>query len=72
MSKELKSLRDLGSFKIVVRPQGANILQYTWVFRKKQSPDEFLKKYKARLCVRGYQQIEGVDVLKHTHRLSRG
>jgi hypothetical protein len=52
MTKELKSLRDLGSFKIVNRPRGANILQSTWAFKKKRFPDGSLKKYKARFCVR--------------------
>ena len=33
MVKELKSLRDLGSFKMVFRPRGANILASTWAFR---------------------------------------
>ena len=32
MIKELKSLRDLGSFKMVSRPRGANILASTWAF----------------------------------------
>ena len=30
MVKELKSLRELGSFKMMTRPRGSNILQYTW------------------------------------------
>ena len=32
MIKELKILRDLGSFKMVPRPRGANILMSTWAF----------------------------------------
>ena len=43
MVKELKSLRDLGSFKMVSRPRGANILASTWAFRKKRYPDGLLK-----------------------------
>ena len=31
---------------------------------KKRYPDSSLKKYKARFCVRGDQQIEGVDVFE--------
>ena len=62
MVQELKSLAGLGSFEMVPRPRGANILQSTWVFKRKRYPDGLLKKYKARLCVRGDQQIEGVDV----------
>ena len=58
----LKILRDLGSFKIIARPRGANILMSTWEFKKKRYPDGALKKFKARFCVRGDQQIDGLDV----------
>ena len=64
MVKELKSLRDLGSFKMVSRPSGANILESTWAFKKKRYPDGALKKFKARFCVRGDQQIDGLDVFE--------
>ena len=64
MIKKLKSLRDLGSFKMVARPRGSNILQSTWAFKKKLYPDRGLKKNKVRLCVRGNQHIEGVDVFE--------
>ena len=48
MVQELKSWRDLGSFKMVSRPRGANILMSTWAFKKKRYPDGALKKFKAR------------------------
>ena len=64
MVKELKRLKDLGSFKMVARPRGANILASTWAFRKKRYPDGLLKKFKARFCVRGDQQVDGVDVFE--------
>ena len=64
MVKELKSLRDLGYFKMIARPRGANILASTWAFRKKRYPDGLLKKFKARFCVRGDQQVDGVDVFE--------
>jgi hypothetical protein len=47
---------------MVPRPKGENILQSTWVFRHKRYPDGSLQKYKASLCVRGDQQIDGIDV----------
>ena len=64
MVKELKSLGNLGSFKMIKRPSEGNILDSTWAFRKKRYPDGSLKKYKARFCVRGDQQIDGVDVFE--------
>ena len=36
MVKKLQYLRDLGSFKMVTKPRGANILQSTWAFKKKR------------------------------------
>lgn len=62
MVKEHKSLTGLGSFEMVARPRGGNILQSTWVFKRKRYPDGTLKNYKARFCVRGDQHIEGVDI----------
>ena len=47
---------------MVSRPRGGNILQLTWVFKRKRYPDASLRKYKARLCVHGDQKIEGIDV----------
>ena len=64
MVKELKSLGDIGSFKMIERPGGANILDSTWEFRKKRYPDGSLKKHKARFCVRGDQQVDRVDVFE--------
>ena len=62
MVMELKSLGELGSFKMIPRPRGANVLQSTWAFKRKRYLDGILRKYKARFCVRGDQQIEGVDI----------
>ena len=52
MVKELKLLRDLGSFKMVAQSNDANILQSTWIFKWKIYPDGVLKNYKARFYVR--------------------
>eukprot|EP00957_Ditylum_brightwellii_P109900 8383060-Ditylum_brightwellii.AAC.1 len=37
------------------------IIESTWAFRIKRFPDGSVKKHRARLCVRGDQQGEGVD-----------
>ena len=62
MTKELKGIADLGLFEIVPRTRAANILQSTWAFKRKRFLDGNFKKYKARFCVRGDQQIEGPNV----------
>jgi hypothetical protein len=47
----------------VVAPMktGTQLLDTVWVFKRKYNADGELQKYKARLCVRGFQQIEGID-----------
>jgi hypothetical protein len=42
-------------------PDTHKVLSSTWAFRLKRFPDGLVKKFKARLCVRGDQQTEGVD-----------
>jgi hypothetical protein len=42
-------------------PPGANIIPSTWAFKIKRTPEGEIKKFKARFCVRGDKQIEGVD-----------
>ena len=63
MTNKLKSLAELGSFEMVDRPRDAKILHSAWAFKRKRFPDSTLRKNKARFCVRGDQQIEGLDVL---------
>ena len=64
MVQELKSLRDLRSFNMVARPRGANILASTWAFKKNHYSDGLLKKFKARFCIYGDQQVDRVDVFE--------
>ena len=44
MVKELKSLKELGSFKMVICPFGGSILASTGAFNKKLYPYEILRK----------------------------
>ena len=64
MKKEIKQLEEKDTWLIVDRaslPEGANVLPGTWAFRRKRSPDGTVKSHKARFCVRGDRQKEGVD-----------
>ena len=63
MVQELKNLRDSGFFEMVARPRGATVLESTQAFKKKQYPGGLLKNFKARLCVRGDQQVDCEDVI---------
>jgi len=41
-----------------------NIISSTWAFRCKRYPDGRIKKFKARFCARGDQQLEGIDFVE--------
>ena len=46
----------------VVLEQHKKIYGSTWAFKRKRYPDGRVKKLKARICARGDQQIDGIDV----------
>ena len=60
--KEIETLeKEMGAWEVVDRPADANVLQSIWAFKIKRYPDGLIKKFKARFCARGDQQLEGVD-----------
>ena len=59
--KEIKTLEKMGVWEVVDRPEGANVIDSTWAFKIKRFPDGLIKKFKARFCVRGDQQVHGID-----------
>ena len=59
--KEISTLQKLNSWTQVKRLQGMNVIQSTWAYKIKRFPDGLVRKLKARFCVRGDMQIEGVD-----------
>ena len=61
MEKELNTLKDKNSWKIVDRKPWMNVLPSTWAFKCKRYPDGSVRKLKARFCVRGDKQKEGID-----------
>jgi hypothetical protein len=64
MQKEMDQLEEEDPWEVISItevPEGANILNSTWAFKRKRFPDGRVRKLKARFCVRGDQQIEGVD-----------
>ena len=64
MGKEIEELENHNTWEVLERssiPEGANILPSTWAFKIKRTPSGEVRKFKARFCVRGDKQIEGVD-----------
>ena len=60
METELKTLTGKESWIVVERKNGMNVLPSTWSFKCKRYPDGSVRKLKARFCVRGDMQKEGV------------
>lgn len=58
---KLKNMRRHGVFTATELPDGAKAIGTTWVFKEKWSPAGSYIKHKARLCARGFTQVEGVD-----------
>ena len=62
MEVEMNTLEvDLAAWQLVRREPWMNVLCSKWAFRVKRFPNGLVKKFKARFCVRGDMQIEGVD-----------
>ena len=61
METEISTLVSLDAWEEVPLQRNLNILDSTWAFKCKRYPDGRFKKLKARFCVRGDQQVEGVD-----------
>ena len=57
MDIEYKTLVDFDSWDVVNRRADMNVLSSAWVFKIKRFPDGLIKKFKARFCVRGFEQI---------------
>jgi hypothetical protein len=62
MATELETLvNKMDAWKNVERQSWMKVLPSTWTFKCKRFPDGLIKKLKARFCVRGDKQLEGVD-----------
>ena len=57
--KEIKKLeKETGAWEVVDRTEDMNVLGSIWAFKIKRFPDGLIKKFKARFCARGDQQLE--------------
>jgi hypothetical protein len=61
MRIEFTSLLAQKTWKSTPRSLASKVIKSTWVFKLKRLPDGTPSKYKARLCVCGDLQTEGVD-----------
>jgi hypothetical protein len=61
MEEEYGALINNGTWELVSRPQGSNVVTGKWVFMHKFRADETLDRYKARWVLQGFTQRPGVD-----------
>ena len=65
MQLEIDQLQSMQAWIVVPRQKAIDmnkkVIDSVWAFKRKRYPDGLVKKLKARLCIRGDQQKEGVD-----------
>jgi hypothetical protein len=61
MEVEIFTLESIDAWDVVEREDHMNIINSTWAFKCKRYPDGLIKKFKARFCARGDQQLHGID-----------
>ena len=49
------------TWELVDRPQHKKVIGVKWIYRTKLNSNGYMNKHKARLVVKGYAQIYGVD-----------
>jgi hypothetical protein len=61
MDSEIRSQHENSSWHLVKRPLEKKVLKCRWVYKVKTDPEGKIEKFKARLVVKGYNQVEGLD-----------
>ncbi|CAI5484688.1 unnamed protein product [Closterium sp. Yama58-4] len=61
MEEEIRSLISMGTWELVERPPGVNIMKNRWVLMTKYCINNTVEREKARLVVKGFTQVYGAD-----------
>jgi hypothetical protein len=61
MELEIFTLESVEAWQVVDWEDEMKVISSTWAFKCKRYPDGLIKKFKARFCARGDQQLEGID-----------
>lgn len=71
MQKELKALEENNTWNLYNLLQGKKALSNKWVYNVKFLVNEEIDRFKARLVVRGYNQVFGDRLLRFLHPYSK-
>jgi hypothetical protein len=61
MDQKFFALLKNKTWHLVLREQGANIIDCKWVYKEKKKVDGSVDRYKARLVAKGFKQRYGID-----------
>ncbi|CAI7746704.1 unnamed protein product [Closterium sp. NIES-54] len=61
MEEEIHSLIGMGTWELVERPRGVNMMKNRWVLTTKYRIDDTVEREKARLGMKGFTQVCGAD-----------
>jgi hypothetical protein len=61
MDAEFDALLRNGTWHLVPRPKGKNIIGSKWVYKVKRKADGTVDRYKARVVAKGFKQRYGID-----------
>ena len=61
MADEYQDLMDNGTWHLVPRQPGVNVVTAKWIYKHKYHSDGSLARHKARWVVRGFSQQHGID-----------
>ncbi len=61
MLEESNGLEENKTWEFVILPANKHAIGCKWVYKIKYDENGEISRYKARLCVKGYTQIEGID-----------
>ena len=68
MKHELDALEQNHTWILTSLPPSKKALTSKWVYKTKYKPDGLVERYKARLVIRGFEQVKDKDY-KHTFAL---